>query len=247
MTAVILAAGYATRLYPLTLNTPKCLLTVGGRTLLDKLCDELDGLKNLRQTVIVTNAKFFDQIEAWRKIRRLKKPLRILNDQTLSNETRLGAIGDLDFVLKNAGVSDDVLMLASDNWFDGDLNVFVRFCQSQKNRACVGLYDLKDPNLAAGKFGVVQTAPDGRVTGLEEKPAAPKSAVIGMGIYYFPKESLGRVREYLKDTQAKDAPGHYIRWLLDREPIFGFLFSGVWYDIGDLSALKEADDRLKAK
>ncbi|MGH7198081.1 MAG: nucleotidyltransferase family protein [Candidatus Omnitrophota bacterium] len=240
MKAVILAAGYATRLYPLTLNTPKCLLEVGGRTILDWLCAKLLRLQDLEEILVVTNAKFFSQLKNWQKKTRLGCPVRVLDDGTHSNETRLGAIGDLNFAIAKAGLDSDVLMLASDNLFDAGFEGFMRFAQEKKDKVCVGLYDIKDPALAAGKFGVLEINGSGEVTAMEEKPERPKSTLIGMGVYYFPKASLAFVRDYLRDTSAKDAPGFYIRWLREKTPVFGFLFSGMWYDIGDLKSLEEA-------
>jgi len=179
-------------------------------------------------------------LEKWGKNAPLRVPVRVLNDGTLSNETRLGAIGDLDFAIRECGLDVDILMLASDNLFDTGLDGFVRFCQAKCDQVCVGLYDIKNPKLAAKKFGVLEVDGAGQVTGIEEKPEAPKSSFIGMGIYFFPKKTLGLTVEYLRSAEAKDAPGHYVRWLMGKTPIFGFLFSGLWYDIGDLKALEEA-------
>ena len=247
MKAVILAAGYATRLYPLTENKPKCLLTVGGRTILDSLIAKIDGIGDCDEILIVTNAKFFEQLNAWKKTARVRAPLRVLNDGTVSNETRLGAIGDLGLVLRTANVCADVLMLASDNLFDEDLDAFVRFAKEKKDGVCTAVYDLKDPKLAAKKYGVFETDRAGRALSIEEKPENPKTSLIGMGVYYFSQASLAFVAEYLADKNAKDAPGHYIRWLSERLSVFCFTFQGMWYDIGDLNALEEANRLFKAK
>jgi len=246
---IILAAGYATRLYPLTINTPKCLLSVAGKTILDWLCEKLEPLSDLEEVIIVTNAKFFGQLEEWKKSARLRVPIRILNDGTLSNDSRLGAIGDLDFSIKKLSLDADLLMLASDNLFDADLGSFLNFCKAKKDKVCVGLYDIKDPALAAKKYGVLEVNSASEVVGIEEKPEKPKSSLIGMGVYYFPKNSLHLVGDYLSDTSAKDALGYYIRWLVDRIKIFGFQFPGMWYDIGDLQELEKANKivHLKSK
>ena len=241
MKTVILAAGYATRLYPLTLDRPKCLLSVGGRTLLDALCGKLAAVPEMDEAVIVTNDKFFPQLEAWRLGFKSRVPLRIVNDGTRSNETRLGAVGDLALAIRQAEISGDILMLASDNLFDEGFEGFIAFCKSKGGAVCIGLHDIGDPAKAAKKFGVIQTDAAGRVTGIEEKPECPQSPLIGMGVYYFPKGTLAFVGEYLSSKSAQDAPGHYIRWLFGRTAIFGFLFGGMWYDIGDLKALEEAN------
>ncbi|MBI3253032.1 MAG: nucleotidyltransferase family protein [Candidatus Omnitrophica bacterium] len=240
MKALILAAGYATRLYPLTLDRPKCLLEVAGRPILDWLCGKLEEAAGLDEIAVVTNAKFFGALEAWAKGARVRVPVRVLNDGTTSNANRLGAIGDVGFALETVGTQTDLLVLAGDNIFDESFGKFISFAEKKKNAVSVGLHDIRDKNLAAGKYGVMETGAEGRVTALEEKPAHPKTSLIGMGIYYFPKNSLGFVREYLNEKESQDAPGHYIRWLLKRTEIFGFLFSGSWYDIGDIRSLEEA-------
>lgn len=246
MKAVILAAGYATRLYPLTLNKPKCLLTVGKQTILDALCEKLNAVKTVDEILVVTNAKFFEQLSEWKNGSRSSLPIRILNDGTTSNENRLGAIGDLRFAIEQCHVDSDILMMASDNLFDQDLSGFSKFALSKQGSIAVALYDIKDKSLAAKKFGVLEIDQNSEVIGIEEKPEYPRSSLIGMGIYYFPKATLRYVSEYLGHQDANDAPGHYIRWLVGREKIFGFLFSGMWYDIGNLKALEEANRAFKA-
>ncbi len=247
MKVVILAAGYATRLYPLTLNKPKCLLTVGNRTILDALCGKLDVLKDLDELIVVTNAKFFDQLVNWKKNAKSRFSIRILNDGTDSNDTRLGAIGDLRFAIQQCRLETDILMLASDNLFDAGLSGFTDFAKSKDGAVSVGLYDIKDPHLAAKKFGVLEINSASEVVSIEEKPEFPKSSLIGMGIYYFPKDSLHLVHEYFDHQEAKDAPGYYIRWLGGRVKIYGFQFSGMWYDIGNLKALEDANQAFSGK
>ncbi len=242
MKAVILAAGYATRLYPLTENMPKCLLEVGGRTILDSIVDKLDAVPSIDEVLIVTNARFHAQLSGWADRRSSRAPIRILNDGTTSNDNRLGAIGDLALVIRQARVSSDILMMASDNLFDQDLTAFVAAARSRPDSVTVAIYDLGDPMLASKKFGVLEVASDGRVNGMEEKPEKPRSPYIGMGVYFFPKNTLALVAQYLAGDSAQDAPGHYVRWLFDHgTPIFSFLFKGMWYDIGDLKALEEAN------
>jgi len=247
MQAIILAAGYATRLYPLTENKPKCLLTVGGRTILDSIVAKIEKIRGCEGLLIVTNAKFYEQLNTWKKNSSSRLPIRVLNDGTTSNDTRLGAIGDLGLALREGRIQTDVLMLASDNLFDQELDDFVRFAQSKKNGVSTAVYDIGDPQLAANKYGVFETDGTGKVLSIEEKPAAPRSSLIGMGVYYFPAGSLGRVAEYLADKNAKDAPGYYVRWLSERVAVFGFKFQGMWYDIGDLKALEEANTLFKSK
>lgn len=252
MKVLILAAGYATRLYPLTENKPKCLLMVGGRTILDALIEKINAVRGVDEILIVTNNKFDAQLaqfgagEAAPRPYDTRIPIRVINDGTTSNDNRLGAIGDLDFVIHQCNINDDILMLASDNLFDGSLEEFAAFAAKQGG-VSTGLHDIGDPMLAAGKYGVFEMGGGQEIGRIEEKPAKPRSSLIGMGIYYFPKTTLGKIRDYLKSPDAKDAPGHYLQWLVGKLKIFGFIFLGMWYDIGDLNALKEADRILSDK
>ncbi len=247
MKAVILAAGYATRLYPLTENKPKCLLEVGGRTILDQLIQQLDAIEAIDEVVLVTNARFFEQLSAWKNGCRSRVPVRVLNDKTTSNDNRLGAVADMALALREAAIECDVLLLASDNLFEQSLSDFYAYVRTKKDSVVIGVYDLGAPGLAAKKYGVIETAPDGEVTGFEEKPEKPRSSLIGMGVYYFPSASLRFVDEYLRDKNAKDAPGYFIGWLQGRIKIFSLLFKGMWYDIGDLKSLEEANQLFKSK
>ncbi|MBI3316325.1 MAG: nucleotidyltransferase family protein [Candidatus Omnitrophica bacterium] len=247
MKAVILAAGYATRLYPLTLDTPKCLLSVGGKAMLDHLCENLQGLPAIDEILIVTNAKFFQKLRSWKEKSRFSVPIDVLNDGTDSNENRLGAIGDLSLVIEKKRIKTDFLMLAADNLFEEPLAHFVGFAQSRGRAVSMGVVDIHDAGLAANRFGVVEMSALAEVLSFEEKPAHPKSSLIATGIYYFPAFSVAQVREYLAQGNVPDAPGHYLKWLVGRTKIFGFLIKGMWYDIGDLKALEEANRIFKGK
>lgn len=240
MKAVILAAGYATRLYPLTIDKPKCLLPIGETTILDILCDKIARAGTFNEIILVTNQRFFEKLSQWKSRADHKLPVTILNDGSTSNEDRLGAVGDFGFVIRECKIDTDVLLLASDNLFESGFRDFIQFAKN-KNEITVALHDIGDPLLASKKYGVAELDTSGAVTRIEEKPEHPRSSLIGMGVYFFPKASLKFVPEYLAQKDAKDAPGFYVTWLLSRFKIFGFRFSGLWYDIGDLKSLEEAD------
>ena len=245
MKVVILAAGYATRLYPLTENKPKALLKVGNATILDRLIAQLGGISGLEEIILVTNARFFGQFDEWKVSCRLRTPLRVLNDKTMSNDNRLGAVGDLALAIREAGIKEDLLLLAGDNLFEQSLADFAAYARSKKDSVVIGVFDLGRPELAAKKFGVIETGACGEVIGFQEKPEKPKSGLIGTGVYYFPADALGFVEEYLKDKNARDAPGYFVSWLLGRVKIFSQPFKGLWYDIGDLKSLEEANRIFK--
>lgn len=239
MKTVILAAGYATRLYPLTQNTPKALLKIGSKYLIDHLAAKIAAVGGSGEAIIVTNDRFAAQFGDWARTSSLTPRPRVLNDRTTSNENRLGAVGDLQFAIEEAGLKDDLLVLASDNLFDGSLADFTAFARAKKG-AAIGVYDLKDPSIGARRYGMVTLDPSGRILSIDEKPEHPKTRYASMGIYFFPAASLAFIREYLATPDKKDAPGYYAAWLLGKMPVYGHVFGGRWYDIGSLDQLEEA-------
>lgn len=250
MKAVILAAGYATRLYPVTRSKPKALLSVGGRTMLDHLMDRVDSVKEIDETVLVTNELFFRPFTAWAKGRMKRssagKPIRVLNDGTTSNADRLGATGDLRFALRQARISDDLLVLASDNLFDENLSGFATAFLQHGEGVLIGVTDIGDPKLAANRYGTVESSESGEVTAIEEKPAEPKTSRVSMGVYGISKRVLPFLDEYLSGKDVKDAPGHFIKWLLDHVEVRAYEFKGRWYDIGSFDQWAQADKALLA-
>src|SRR5579864_1109877 len=182
MDALILGAGYATRLYPLTKNRPKPLLPVGGVPIIERICRQLAELSDLETIYIVSNHTFVDHYEAWLrdyKIRRSPPPLLTLyDDQTTTPDNRLGAIGDLRFVIDHAAIQDDLLVIAGDNLIDGSLTGFVGSARARGTT--VGLKDFRNPQKAS-LYGVVELSPDERIVGFEEKPLRPRSTSVAIG------------------------------------------------------------------
>ncbi len=239
MKALILAAGYATRLYPLTLNKPKPLLFVGSKTITDRLIEKLEKIGDIDRIYIVTNQKFASKFEDWIQRASYKKDISIINDGTLTNETRLGAIGDIKFVIEREKIDDDMLILGGDNLFEFNLGSFVKFAESKEGFS-IALRDVKDLK-EAKKYGIVSVDAQNRITEFVEKPKRPESTLAAMCIYYFPKEKLRLINTYLKTGKDKDAPGHYISWLVENDSVYGYKLEGEWFDIGDKRLLKLAD------
>ena len=239
MKALILAAGYGTRLASVIKDTPKPLIPVGNRPLIDYVVDKLADIKSLSEIVVVSNNKFTPHFQKWAASRGGRLRIRVVNDGTNSPEERLGSVGDIRFVWQKEGSLQDWLIVGGDNLFDGDLPHFVDFAVSKSPAVSIGVYDIKDIS-AATKFGVLAIDADGKVISFQEKPKIPKTSLIAMCLYYFPNRTLKFLEEYLNESKALDAAGSYIKWLCEKKNVYGFQFSGKWYDIGSIESLEEA-------
>lgn len=246
MKIIILAAGYAVRLQPLTTNTPKSLLTIGGKTILDRIFGKIATVKGWDRVYIVTNAKFFANFEAWRKLSPYKDKVMVINDGTTSNENRLGAIKDMQVVIKGQGIDDDLLVVAGDNLFEFDLGAFLGFARNRPDGVSVALYDVGSPELAVN-YGIVTLDKCNKVIDFEEKPPKPKSTLSSTGLYYFPKNKVSFIEKYVTMQNKLDAPGYYIGWLSKIDMVYGFTFLEDWYDIGNIESYKKADKKYTQK
>lgn len=245
--ALILAAGYATRLYPLTMNKPKPLLPVAGKPVLEFILDIVEPLREVGEVFIVTNEKFYGHFKKWNVQYSSSKKIVIVNDGTKTNEDRIGATGDIELVIREKHVKDDLLVLAGDNIFRSTLDKFIDFSLSKRPSISVGLYDVGDLELAK-KYGIVSLGSSGRIIEFKEKPLAPTSTLAAKCLYFFPKEKLGIAKEYLSTGLTKDAPGYFLQWLSEKEAIFGYVFEdGKWFDIGDRESYEEADREFRMK
>lgn len=242
MKALILAAGYATRLYPLTRDFPKPLLEVGGRTLLDHLVSQIEILAGMEGICLVTNHRFLPHFTAWHEGYAGPMPIRLLDDGTRSNEDRLGAIGDLQFALAQLGEDDDLLVTAADNLLQFSLAAFVdAFRVRPAPHICV--HPVRDPERLR-RTGVAVLAADNRVLEFVEKPSAPKSNLAVPPVYVFPAATLPRCGEYLSGGGSPEAPGCFIEWLYRREPVYAYRIQGTILDIGTVASLEAARKTL---
>ncbi|HVY69166.1 MAG TPA: nucleotidyltransferase family protein, partial [Verrucomicrobiae bacterium] len=227
---MILAAGYATRLYPLTLTKPKPLLTVAGKPMLEYVMDNLAPIEGIDHITIVTNAKFVTHFEAWAR-EYLAKPrpftISVINDGSTDDSNKLGAIGDLALAMQREQIDDDLIVVAGDNLFGETLKDFGRVCR-EKKAPVLAIYDVGSLE-AVKKFGAVETSPDGQITKFEEKPPVPTTTQIGIALYYYPKSSLAWIHRYLEEKNNPDQPGRLIQWLHTRTPVYTWLVRGLWY------------------
>ncbi len=237
MKALILSAGYGTRLYPLTLNIPKALLKIGERYLIDILMDKLKNLE-ISEIIVITNNKFYPKFLEWKEAQKLSVGLSILNDNTNSPEERLGAVGDIEFAIDNKSIDEDLLVLGSDNLFSWSLEEFCNFSLSE-GKPVVGLFDVKNRERAK-KFGIAVL--EGKViVDFLEKPQNPPATLAGTCIYFFPRHSFVWIKEYSL-LYDKDTTGQYITWLCKKTQVLGYEFKGDWLDIGHKDALVEAQN-----
>jgi glucose-1-phosphate thymidylyltransferase len=246
MKAIILAAGYATRLYPLTKDRPKPLLLVGKKTIVDCLIQKLDDIKEIDTIYIVTNKKFYGIFSEWLKTAKSPKKIIIEDDGSTTNDDRLGAIGDIKLVLERQKIYDDIIVLAGDNMFDWGMKDFADFAKEKPGVFAVGAYDIGDKK-KANIYGVVEVDANGDMTNFLEKPQDPPTSLIATGIYYFPQDKLNVIGQFLKMGNEQDAPGHLIQWLSKGQEVRCYIFKGVWYDIGDLESYRKANLAFQEK
>ena len=244
MKALVLAAGYATRLRPLTDDRAKSLLPVGGRPMIDWIVDKIDEVTDVDEVHLVTNARFAGAFSAWAPTRNVI----VHDDGTTSNEDRLGAIGDIAFVVdRQEWDGEDLLVIAGDNLFDFSLDDYVAFWQGQDGAAsAIALFEHPERELLS-QYGIVEVDAQGRVKNFVEKPTNPPSNLVATATYIYDRAHVALLHAYLAEDTSRDAPGSFIEWLYERAPVYGYTFSGDWFDIGDQSQLLGADNRLRAR
>ena len=248
MKVIILAAGYATRLYPLTLTRAKPLLPVAGKPMVDHVLDNLAPISGLERVYLVTNAKFAQQFQAWAddyRARKAKLDFTIVNDGSTDDRHKLGAIGDLHLVLTREQIADDVIVVAGDNLFSQSLEAFGGFCR-EKQAPVLGVYDVGSLE-AIKKYNAITIDGQGRITYFEEKPPQPTSTITGIALYYYPQTTLPLIRQYVAEGNNPDQPGRLVQWLYPRVPFYTWRVPGLWYDIGSQEALDEANRVFAAK
>lgn len=242
MKVIILAAGYATRLYPLTLTRPKPLLPVAGQPMIDYVLDNLAPIGGIDRIYVVTNAKFATHFQTWAddyRAAKAKLNFTIVNDGSTDDTSKLGAIGDIHFVLNSQNVTDDIIVVAGDNLFSEKLSDFGRYCR-EKNAPVLAVYDVGDLEQIK-KYNAITLDGDGRITFFEEKPKNPTSTLTGIALYYYPSSALPLIRQYIAEGNNPDQPGRLIQWLYPRLPVYTWKVPGLWYDIGSKETLEEAN------
>ena len=242
----MLAAGYATRLRPLTDRVAKPLLPLAGRPMLDYLYERIAAVEEIDELHVVTNSRFAPDFREWAQGGERPTPVIVHDDGTSTNDDRLGAIGDVRFVREQAGLEDeDLLVIAGDNLFEFDLREFVGFWRA-KDGSAICVHDVGDLELMR-QYGMVELGEEDRVTSVVEKPEVPTSTLAAAAVYLFRADHAALVDEYLAEGNSPDQPGRFVVWLYRRVPVYGYRFPGDWLDIGDREQLLDADNRLRAR
>ena len=235
MKCIIIAAGYATRLYPLTENFPKPLLEVGGKPILDHLIDDVEPM--IDEFIVVTNHKFAKIFEDWASN---KRNVRIIDDGTRTNETRLGAVKDIQLAAKD--IEDDVLVMAGDNLLDFSLKGFVEFTK-EKRTSCVMCHEENDLKKKQ-KTAIITIDDENKILSYEEKPKEPKGNLAVPPFYVYRHEDIQRIQEALDEGCGYDAPGSFAAWLSHKTPMHAYIVPGHRYDIGDLKSYEDVKERF---
>ncbi len=242
MNVLILAAGYATRLYPLTLTRAKPLLEVAGKPLIEWVLDNLAPVPDIDTVYVVTNNKFARDFQKWAERyqqRSNKLRIKIVNDGSNDDSDKLGAIGDINLVLVREDLAnDDLIIVAGDNLFSEPLTGFA--AQARGSEATLATYDVGDLE-AIKKYSAITTDAEGVITSFEEKPADPKSTMTGIALYYFARETVPLFTTYIAAGNNPDQPGRFIQWLYQRKPVKSYQIQGTWFDIGSKETLEEAN------
>ena len=239
MKCLILAAGYATRLYPLTENFPKPLLKVGEKTILDWLIEDIDQAGAVDEYIVISNHKFASIFEDWAKGKRVT----VLDDGTSSNETRLGAVRDIQFAIDELKLDDDLLVIAGDNLLDFSLVDFIQYAQ-EKGTTCVMRY--YEPSIEKlRKTGVATVNDEGLILSMVEKPAEPQSHWCCPPFYFYRREDVPLVKVGIDSGCGVDAPGSFIAWLATQTPVYAWEMPGKRYDIGNLASYEEVQNTYK--
>jgi glucose-1-phosphate thymidylyltransferase len=237
MKCILLCAGYATRLFPLTENFPKALLEIEeGKPLLDYILEEVNTIEKVDEVFVITNNRYYNHFLEWSS-NKTGKPIVVINDNTNSNDDRLGAIGDINFVIDKMKVKDDLLIIAGDNLFNYPLVDVINYYDKVNNPV---VCSKKIDNYELLKnFAVLKMDADNKIIELEEKPKEPKSDIAAYATYIYPSFVIPMIKNYLSEGNKPDAPGYLVEYLYKRLPFYAYVFKGECYDVGTHESLKE--------
>jgi glucose-1-phosphate thymidylyltransferase len=239
MKAIVLAGGYAKRMWPLTLNTPKHLLPIAGKPMLEYVVEELELIADIDKIFISTNEKFSNQFSAWLKNRHNKKIIEVFVEPSTGEENKLGSIGALNMLIKKKGIDDETMVVGGDNLFEFKMVDLIEHLEKMNSNIVVmdQVATLKE----AKEFGVAVLDKHRKIVSFQEKPEHPKSKLVATACYILTKTGIEEIGRYIKQGGEPDKMGHFIEWLCKNDDVYAFTFKGRWFDIGSIEGYKEAD------
>jgi len=244
MKAIILAAGYATRLYPLTIDKPKALLPIADKPILNYIVEEIETINSIDELIVVSNTKFYPNFVKWQEEYKGRLAVTVLDDKTTDDSNKLGAIGDMSFAIDTLGIDDDILVMAGDNIFTFALKDYHdAFVREEKDMVLVKELDSTDD---LKRMANVVTDENGIVTDMVEKPPVPVSRLAGFASYIYKKDTLPLIKKYLSEGNNPDAPGFFPSWLHKVKPVYAYAFTGDCYDIGTPQSYEEVDNIFRS-
>jgi glucose-1-phosphate thymidylyltransferase len=245
MKNIVLAAGYATRLYPLTKNFPKPLLEIAGKSILDRLLEDIDLIPEINEHIIISNARYYDHFVEWKEKSTLKNPITIINDGSESNETRLGAVRDIQFAIESCNIDDDILVIAGDNVIDFSFSTLVDLFKEKDSAVIMCNYEEDVETLR--RSGVMVPDKDFKVISMEEKPQDPKSNWCVAPFYIYKKNELNLIKKGIDEGCGTAAPGSFVCWLCTQTDVYALRSEGMRYDIGTLESYEHVKKIFKEK
>lgn len=245
MKAVILAGGFAKRLWPLTKEKPKHLLKVADRHIIDYCMEKVAEVPEIDEVIISTNALFAPQFRKWMDGLRIHKKMTLVEEPALSEGQKFGSIGALTFLIDKCKLNEDIMVIGADNIFEFSLKELVGTFK-QKKASVLAMYDIQSLE-EAKKFGNVTVDASGKIIDFIEKPADPKTTLISTALYLFKKEDIGLIKKYIADGQDADKMGNFVDWLRKEKDVYAFVFAGKWFDVGSFELLEEADRYFSKK
>ncbi len=240
MKAIVLAAGYATRLYPLTIHQPKALLPIAGKPILNYIADQIVSIPQVNEMLVISNHKFAPHFLEWKDQQRYRCPITIVDDGTTSDENKLGAIGDIHLALEKHKIQEDVLIIAGDTYFTFSLHDFYSFYEKNQ-KDCFLAKEINDPSQLQ-RMGVIEIDTQHKVIGFEEKPKQPKSNKASFAGYIYRKDTLPMFQQYLNEGGNPDAPGFFPAWLYKKKDVYAYVFEGDCFDIGTPESYHEVNE-----
>jgi len=245
MIAVILAGGFAKRMWPLTKNKPKHLLPVAGKPMLSYVLEKLEPLQDIEQVIMSTNAAFVTHFREFLSKSKTKKKISLFVEDSYSEKEKMGSVGALGYLIRKSNINDELLVIGGDNIFDFSLSEFLVFYR-QKKENTIALFDIKSSEKAK-LYGVASVDSDFKIINFQEKPDKPQSTLVSTACYAFTRDGVKFVLRYLEKGNEPDKMGHFIEWLYKNEKVYGFIFDGMWFDIGSFESYHEANQYFLKK